>query len=346
MTPSHEHAEQRHRMATGADAWPPGWVEGANRPRVRQPLGAVARMSRRGRPWHRVAIAASLALLAGLVRADSHALLMWIGNYAEPSAKLQGIHQDAVLARDMARRMGVPRHRVTELSDAALDFPALRAALARLRTNLRSGDTLFVYFSGHGKRLARTTQPGCQEGLVTVDGRIYFDVLLQDELEALASSAGRVVVFNDSCHSGGMAIKSFSVDPNADADAFQPKAYPAEPAPTAKAAADEAACARAVNVAAKSFGAPGTLPTDKLFYLAASAADEVAWATPQGSLATRAWHACMVDEATDTNRDGQISGHELATCASRWIRQTAPRYSQTVTPLHNDRLPLLRTGTR
>ncbi len=95
------------------------------------------------------------------------------------------------------------------------------------------------------------------------------------------------------------------------------------------AAADEAACARAVNAATKSFGAPGTLPTDKLFYLAASAADEVAWATPQGSLGARAWHASRVDEATDTNRDGQVSGRELATCASRWIRQIAPHYLRT-----------------
>lgn len=283
----------------------------------------------------------ALLLVAGAARAESYGLLLWIGNYAEPSAKLQGIRLDAELARDMLRLMGVPRERTVELSDEQLDFATLRAALVRMRERLRPADTLVIYFSGHGKRLARAAQPGCQEGIVTVDGRLFLDALLQPELEALAGAAGRVIMFNDSCHSGGAATKRF--DP--DAPAAQPKAYPLEPVldePVAKGGASNApdsTCTTPVN-RSKAFGAPA-LPQDRMFYLAASADDEVAWATPQGSLATRAWHACLADpRGTDSDGDGRVSGAELAACASAWIARNEPKLRQTITPQFNAQLTL------
>jgi metacaspase-1 len=216
-----------------------------------------------------------------------------------------------------------------------------------MRERMRPTDTLFIYFSGNGKRLARAGVPaGCQEGLITVEGRQYWDDLFREDLEELAASVNRVIVFNDSCHSGGAVTKSLRIP---EKDEPQVKAYPVELTATPKGKggtandADEV-CARQVNTTAKSFR--GMAPATKMFYLAASADNEAAYATSQGSQATRAWHFCLQSDSADTNRDGQISGQELAVCAQAWMDANQRKWPQTITPQMNISLVIARSSSR
>jgi hypothetical protein len=306
-------------------------------------------------------------VLAGIfvatgARAETYAVIFTIGQYAEPSAKLKGIETDARLALDIAVRLGAvrPENRLV-LADRQLRFLPMREALLSMKKRLTYADTLFVYFSGHGRRWARNTaaselKSSCQEGLVTVEGNAYSDALLRDDLEALASVAGRVIFFNDSCHSGGVVTKSFSAIAEGD---LQVKAYPFEPkalptlasdainaAQVAAAAAAEAACTRISNAVTKSFRDSANTAAHKMLYLAASAEDEAAYATPEGSLATRAWHACMHGGADDLNRDGQISGRELAICAQDWMSKRFKREQQRITPQFNIDMPIFSASQR
>ena len=85
------------------------------------------------------------------------------------------------------------------------------------------------------------------------------------------------------------------------------------------------ACGEAVNkspTAAIVQGLAGQ-PRSRWLHIAASAADEIAYAGPEGSRATRAWHACIVG---DRGRSGRVfspaatlDGEALRRCAQTVI---------------------------
>ncbi|MBL8331024.1 MAG: caspase family protein [Rubrivivax sp.] len=297
-------------------------------------------------PW-----LASALVLCGLAaqpaRADTHALILWVGDYPQPGAKLRGVDVDARLAREMAVSLGARAETTLELSDAGLTFDALMKAWQDLQARVRPGDRVFIYFSGHGKRLARAAAPGCREGLVTADEKLYLDALLQPQLESLARKAAQVIMFNDSCFSGGAATKQLLMPGD---DDIQAKSHPGETglprwgSAAAQAAADacEVPSNRPVIKAPPTLLAQGS--DSRLLYLAASAEHEVAWSTSRGSLATRAWHQCLRSPETDLNGDGFISGDELASCATPRARRNA--FRQTVTVRYNASLPLARAPSR
>jgi metacaspase-1 len=296
------------------------------------PLGLVRRLG------VATGVAGLLVVTVLPAQAASHALLMWIASYAEPSAKLNGIKYDAERARQMAAQLGVPPANIVERRDEQLSFAGMRAALAELAARVRPGDRVFIYFSGHGARYARAGAPGCQEGLVTHEGRLMLDVLLRGELERLAVNASQVVMFTDACHAGGMVSKG--LNPGGD-DAVQTKAYPLElidDVDQSKSAVPERAepCSVQVNLP-KSLPGRGVFssdPSQRIFHLAAAAEDEAAFATPQGSVATQAWAACLSARLAAT-------GDALARCAQNWIAELRPSRRQTVTPTLNSQMPLL-----
>ena len=176
-------------------------------------------------------------------------------------------------------------------------------------------------------------------------------MLLRKDQEDLAAVAGRVAVFNDSCHSGGAVTKAFGAEQAE--DDMQPKTYPAvlhedalaKSMSPADAVAAEATCARAsnapANAAAKALRS--VAPADKLVYLAAAAEDQVAFTNAKGSLATRAWHHCLRQPDTDLNRDGYVSGQELSNCANTWLKAEHPRWRQTVNAQLSIGLPIAPT---
>lgn len=294
-------------------------------------------VARARRPGGRLASALLMLCMLGVAQpaaAERHALLMAIGDYAEPSARLKGIDIDMAMAQQLARAWGASASRTKVLKDGQLRFDTLRAALRELAWTINTGDEVLIYFSGHGVRTSRAGGPGCQVGLVTQEGRVLLDAVLLDHLQALASRAGRVVMLTDACHSAGMATKSLERGVEDDA---QPKAYPAPLSADladAKAGSDGRpvdACSVQVNVAKGIRGLSDRGP-DRILYLAAAADNEAAFATPKGSLATRAWTHCLKTHA-------RSSGRELTRCAQSWINAQQPLRQQTITPRFNADLP-------
>lgn len=291
------------------------------------------------------------AVLAPLARADDHALILWIGQYADAQVRIVGVDQDARLARGMARAMGVPERNITELKNSQLTHAGIKTALAGLQGRIRAGDSVMLYFSGHGQQRDRVLGGGgCSEGLATFEGGVYYDVLLRDQLDALADVAKRVVMFNDSCHSGGAVTKSFEPAPTQNPDPESlPKSYPGPVTggrATAKSSGDAVdpgyACGVASNAVSKAMGDVSDRRPGRVLYLAAAAADEAAFPSAQGSIATRAWSACLQSgRAFDADKDGFVSGAELQRCAQDWVQSKA-RYRQTITVVGNGQLPVGR----
>lgn len=140
------------------------------------------------------------------------ALLVGISKFASPSIRALGCaHKDAL---DLGSALRSRFDDVTVLTDSQATLSAVRAAFTRLVEGTKAGDTVLVYWAGHGGRCANTdnTEPdGFDEYLVPHDGSLAGD----DEIRAtmLTSKAfgrwiqelnGRkVVVILDTCHSGG-----------------------------------------------------------------------------------------------------------------------------------------------
>lgn len=277
------------------------------------------------------ACAIGLGALPLIASAENHALIMWIGEYADPRADLPGIEIDAKRAHDIAIAMGVPERNIVVEKNKDLTWKGMGAAINGLTQRIKPGDKVFMYYTGHGGS-AKNTDPGkkCSEGMVAQDIKLYFDRDLENDLSRLGAKASQVVMMNDSCFSGGAAT-SKALSPG-----YVPKYLPAElkvvPGANPASAPDgsERACGDAVN---KTFMSKDleVIQTKgaRLLYIAASADNEVSYATAQGSVATQAWAACIADPATDTDHSGLISGEELRACAQSRISR-GPQH-QTIT---------------
>lgn len=274
---------------------------------------------------------------AGLAR-EAHGLLMWIGRYGSPALDLPGIDHDARRAREMAEALGVKPDRRIEVAEEALSLRGLVEAFRVLEDRVRPGDRVLIYFSGHGRQIdGRALGVRCSEGIVTQDAALYLDVALERTLGRLADRAGEVVMFNDSCHAGGAAAKSWSAPLPGEVPKFfrgtVRGAYGAE---------QSLACGEAVNKSppaafAQVLGVPAAEPAEvasrqslrRWLHVAAAAADELAYAGPDGSRATRAWHACLTGARGPAS---PIDGEGLRRCAQSMIDAGGGR-RQTITLL-------------
>lgn len=275
---------------------------------------------------------------------------MWIGQYGDPARNLPGIALDADRARQMATAMGVPTALRREVSEDQLTLRGMAEALHSLEQRVAPGDRVFIYFSGHGKQIDGSRFGArCSEGLVTRDGALYLDLAIEYTLRRLAAKA-LVVMMNDSCHSGGAATKSFPPDPQAEADEEVPKAYPDPVSVVVGVHGSSVVAGACGGVVNKGIDLAAALPKATAFagrwlYLAASRADEAAFATRRGSRATQAWQACLTSPQTDADGDGQVSGEELRACAQRHI-DSAGRGRQTITLMGDASLPVMSRPRR
>jgi uncharacterized caspase-like protein len=91
-------------------------------------------------------------LAAQASRGASHALIIGIGKYRNfPESALDGPPNDARVLRDtLAKSWGFPAANIDLLLDEQATGAAIRHHLAALRDRVKTGDQVFVYFSGHG----------------------------------------------------------------------------------------------------------------------------------------------------------------------------------------------------
>ncbi len=82
--------------------------------------------------WLGALALAGAALGGTAARAENHALILWIGEYADPKASLPGIDLDAKRARQMALAMNVPAANVVEKKNQQLTLKGMGSAIDEL----------------------------------------------------------------------------------------------------------------------------------------------------------------------------------------------------------------------
>ncbi len=282
---------------------------------------------RRIAPSTMAALALASTLAPPVAEATNHALIMTIGEYANPAARLPGIGIDARNAVTIAEAMGVPRRNIQQLSDRQLSADGIRAAIAQLASKVGRGDGVFLYYSGHGTQTAGA--PGkCSEGLLAYDLQVYRDSELEQALGELSATAGQLVMMNDSCFSGGAATKALPVAGR------QAKFF------KLAGTTGDYQCGHALNLKfAKNIVPVAAERGANLLYVAAATDTEVASATSAGSAATIAWLGCL---QTMSNRSGVYRGAELRNCAQQ--RLDRDDFDQHIALAGNPQLPLAYVG--
>jgi hypothetical protein len=289
-----------------------------------------------GRKLTQMALAAAALAACQAAQAANHALIMWVGTYSRADANLPGIDLDAENAKKIALAMGVPPSNIKEIKNQELTANRVMQALEEINRTIATNDKVFLYYSGHGAQIEGSGGSKCTEGMVTHEVALFDDARMQQALTALGAKASQVVMMNDSCFSGGAATKSAPRSVDGEVAKFYSGKLSA-----GATVSDEHVCGNAVNKMSRNLQAvSNNMPRPpQVLYVAASAADEVSYATKQGSVATLAWASCL---GSDANRSGSINGEELRDCAQKFINRRGGR-GQTITLVGNTSLPLMFT---
>ena len=150
--------------------------------------------------------------------ATNHALLIGIADYSETDFNsLSGPLNDLTLLKSvLSRRFNLSDDQIRILTNAQATHTAIKAAFSQLANRIRSGDCVYIHYSGHGSQtedLNHDEASGMDQTWVTYgaraaskhhDGLNDFDII-DDELcqwlIPIASKAAYVVFVSDSCHS-------------------------------------------------------------------------------------------------------------------------------------------------
>lgn len=248
-------------------------------------------------------------IVSAAASAETHALLMFIGDYKAGIPKLDGVQHDVLSARSMAHRMGVKEENILLLQNKELTLEGMQKAFDELDRRVLSGDRVFIYYSGHGSR-QKVSDPEarCAESLVTVDGRAFLDTELNSRLQKLSVRAQKIIAMIDSCHSGGVTTRSLS------GARYTPKFW---------SRGGVESCTEPVNLLTRSIhkdvlaaGSGGK----NYVYIASAKNDEVSLDEPgKGGFATLAWVQCMSGEARDSDGSGGLTAEEIRYCAQQKI---------------------------
>lgn len=261
-------------------------------------------------------------LLCAPAHAETHALIMAIGNYSAPGVTpLKGVIHDVASAQEIARRLGVRDVNMTVLRDGQLTYEGMNGAFERLRERIAPNDDVFIYYSGHGARqLVKDPDERCAESLVTYDGHAFVDSDIEAKLKGLSGKANRLVVLLDACHSGGVTTRG---KPDA---RFTPKYV-------ARSGAES--CQRPVNVVKRNISSRGPGSGAQNFvYIAAARDNEVSLdEAERGGIATQAWRECVSGAARDLDGSGALSAEEVQVCAQQIIQKKLAKV-QGFTPHH------------
>ena len=153
--------------------------------------------------------------------ADKYAIVVGIGDYPEESGwnRIHG-NRDVELVTGMLVRNGFAEDDIVRLTDAGATKGAIRNAFMSLSGRIKSGDRVYIHFSGHGQQMTDTDgdeEDGLDEACVPYDalkeysaGKYEGENHISDDelylwLSDIADTAGadgHVLVVIDACHSG------------------------------------------------------------------------------------------------------------------------------------------------
>ena len=243
-----------------------------------------------------------------------HALIIGISHYASNvgADTLEGVPYDMKSARQMATAMGVDDKAIIELRDEQATKRNIEAQLAKLSRRVQQGDRVFVYFSGHGTRMA--TGGGCEEGLLSFDGDMINEQEFAKYTGPMSQRAEKMITMVDSCFSGGVLATTRALS----SPAMRPKFI-------SKAKQDACSTQGSNNLVTRSLlselGRFG-IKSENFVQIAAAKRDEVSWDEPgRGGMATQAISRCLLGEASDLNRSGAVSLDEVRACAQKIMDQ-------------------------
>jgi len=287
----------------------------------------------------RAAVSLTCGLLTGILLTGSgvawsqsaerntrHALIIGIGLYADSNVTpLSGVKHDMLSARRMAAAMAVPAANIRELRDLDATRERIVTEISALHRRMREGDRVFLYFSGHGTRWFEDSvqRTGCTEGLLSSDSQVITNGDLAERLAPVAKLADKLVVFYDTCFSGGVAGAPFRTRVVRSGDQVITPKFTRNVAPEQ--------CAVPANFQSRSLAGAmqqNRTAAQNVVHIAASQPDEASFdISTVGGLATAAWRDCLLGEARDSDDSGAVTIGEVTQCAQ--VKVNAARVGQT-----------------
>ena len=179
----------------------------------------------------------TLAMVLGLsmamdsARAEDYALIVGVGKFESPGvSSLAGVEHDFnAVRKDMMELFRIPPSRIIALQDKQATRQRILSALDNYKSDLKKGDRLFFYFSGHGTSVKNRGAGQFTRLLPYQSGAVLpYDAVLNGGSQAIVNSliVGRrdlfprlstmdekgvkVYAFFDSCYSGN-AVRSVNL---------------------------------------------------------------------------------------------------------------------------------------
>jgi hypothetical protein len=198
---------------------------------------------------------------------------------------LPGVPYDMVSANVMAQLMGITPDRITTYQDDAVTKDAITATLKQLAREVREGDPVLIYYSGHGTRYEDRSRPsGCIEGLLTARGEVFTSQEMSQLLQPLAAVTDGLFVFFDACFSGALSTTRDTGNSE----------LRAKFALTSRASGDLSNCTAVNDLRTRATG-------NRYIYAGAARFDEMSLDDgTKGGIATSNFLGCMVDGKSQT----------------------------------------------
>lgn len=278
-------------------------------------------------------LSAATLFSTSLVQAD-RALLVGVGEHANPNYNLSGIDLDIEMMRGVVQLMGIDeQHTKVLLNKQATLSKVVQTIEQWLIKEAKPDEHVVIYFSGHGTQVPDKDQDeadGADEALVMYDTQIdqrfaepkvtgaLEDDVLHDLLIRIPSN--HVYVFIDACHSG-TSTKNLSVKPvrELSSDTFTQ-------------VQEKYLYYKGMPKAAGGSMTPSYAPEKQdtpfnYVALAASQDHEKSIATDQGSIFTQAIHHSI--KAAIQNKEDKFTFHALRDQTENYIKtHIKDRYQQ------------------
>lgn len=269
-----------------------------------------------------------------LATAADHVLIMAASDYVNGGVRIQalpGVSIDITNAKKIAHKLGFSNDNITVLRDAELRKDNFMRNFQKFTNSVNNSDRVFVYYSGHGARVADGADK-CIAGFLPSDsdGNLTKDSIIDNEMVSLAlaklkNRASEVTTLFDTCHAGGIAsagprgvvTKGVMTSEWVSKGAENPEAV------------SNIACQTPTNYISRAVqivkNEPGAAQAHQNFtYIAAAKSTESAIASSKGSLATNVILNCLDNGVTLTN-SGKATVRDLINCAQNNVNQQMPK---------------------